>query len=424
MIRRLWANQFNQDVLWNIASLGFLAFGGVLINLVIIRFRGEDALGVFNQVFAIYIVLSQIGVGGLQHSALKHISYHQDDRARCADITTSALILVTAITLPMIAAGTLLAAPVGRLLDSTGVEAGLRWVLPGLLFFALNKVLINVLNGLQHMRAYAVFRALRFVFIPLAICGLVAVDAPDSSLALSLTLSEVSLFAGLVVYVYRRLIPIKRVAQARERFREHLSFGLRGVLSGVLMELNTRVDVLMLGVFTSDAQVGIYSFAAMLAEGASQFPLAIRWNVDPIIGRHFAEAQPHKIAELSVSIRRTFYPIMAGVGVLGVLLYPVFLLIWLPNDHLTTSWAIFAIIMIGVIINAGYRPFTGLLMQGGRPEMHTLFIVGLVVSDAALNLVFIPLGGIYGAAFVTMLTYALEAVGLIIFARRLFGIRL
>ncbi|MBI5961141.1 MAG: oligosaccharide flippase family protein [Chloroflexi bacterium] len=420
----MWSNKFNQDVLWNIASLGLLAFGGVLINLVILRFRGEAALGVFNQVFALYIVLSQIGVGGLQHSALKHISYHQEDRARCADITTSALILVTAITLPMMAGGTLLAGPVGQLMNSAGVENGLRLVLPGLLFFALNKVLINVLNGLQHMRAYAVFRSLRFVLIPLAICVLVWADAPDSSLAFSLTLAEVGLFVGLVIYVYRRLIPLKRVEQARERFREHISFGLRGVLSGILMELNTRVDVLMLGYFTSDATVGIYSFAAMLAEGASQFPLAIRWNVDPIIGRHFAEAQPQKIQELSARIRRTFHPIMVGVGALAMILYPVFLLIFLPDDHLMTSSAVFAIIMIGVIINAGYRPFTGLLMQGGRPGMHTLFIISLVFTDAALNLIFIPLWGIYGAAFVTMLTYTLEAVGLIVFARKLFGIRL
>ncbi len=422
--RRLLADKFNQDVLWNVASLGVLALGGTIVNLIIIRFRGEGALGIFNQVYAIYIVLSQVGVGGLQHSVLKHISHHQDDRARCADVTTAALVLVAAITLPMIGICVVLAGPIGDLLNSSGVTRGLLLVLPGLLFFALNKVLINALNGLQHMHAYAVFRSLRFALIPVWIIGLVLRDAPDSSLPLALTLSEVMLFAALVVFVYTRLLPLRPITDPRARFREHLSFGARGVLSGVLTELNTRVDVLMLGYFTTDANVGIYSFAAMLAEGVGQLPLAIRWNVDPIMGRHFAASAADQITELARHIRRTFYPAMLALGAVAVFVYPIMLIIWLPDDNIAASWAVFSIIMLGVVINAGYRPFTGILLQGGRPGTHTLFITGLVVTDALLNLLFIPLLGIYGAAIVTAFTYVFEAAGIIMYARKLFDVRL
>lgn len=422
-VRSLLADRFNQDVLWNIGSLGMLAVGGIVVNLIIIRFRGEDALGIFNQVYAIYIVLSQIGVGGLQHSTLKHVSHNQDDRSRCADITTSALILVTVITLPTMGIASLFARPIGDVLNSSGVSQGLILVLPGLLFFALNKVLINALNGLQRMRAYAVFRALRFILIPLAVIGLVLLDTPDSSLPLALTVSEAVLFAALAAYVYARLLPLKPIVTPRDRFGEHLSFGVRGVLSGILTELNTRVDVLMLGYFTTDANVGIYSFAAMLAEGVGQLPLAVRWNVDPILGRYFAAEAASKIAETARHIRRTFYPVMAVAGVCAVLLYPVMLLIW-SDDHILASWTVFSIIMLGVTINAGYRPFTGILLQGGHPGTHTAFITGLVITDALLNLLFIPWLGIYGAAIVTALTYVFEAAGTIVFARRLFGVRL
>ncbi len=423
-LRQLLTSKFNQDVLWNMTSLVILALGGVLVNAIILRVQGADALGIFNQVYAIYIVLSQIGVGGLQHSVLKHISYVQADRALCADITAAALLLITAITIPMSLGCALLAAPVGRLLHSPGVERGLLLALPGLLFFALNKVLINVLNGLQVMKAYAAFRSLRFALIPLAIIGIVLLGGQDSDLALSLTLSEVVLCLALLAFVYTRLLPVRRIAQPHDRFREHVSFGVRGVLSGVLMELNTRVDVLMLGYFLTDTKVGIYSFAAMLAEGASQLPLAIRWNVDPLIGRAFAEGQPQQIADLSHRIRRVFHPAMAVIGVVSVGLYPLLLWLWLPDGHVTASSAVFAIIMAGVVINAGYRPFTGVLMQGGRPGANTLFITGLIVTDALLNLIFIPTWGIYGAAFVTMLTYCFEAVGIVLITRQLFGVKL
>jgi O-antigen/teichoic acid export membrane protein len=424
VLESIGRSQFNQDVLWNVASLGVLALGGVGINLVVTRFRGNEALGVFNQVYAIYIVLSQVGVGGLQFSVLKHVSHNQDDVPACADITIAALILVAVIAGLICAAMYLLADVVGALLDSTGVEQGLLVAIPGLFFFALNKVLINALNGLRHMKAYAAFRSLRFVLIPVSILVIIGLQLPASYLLLSLTASELLLFVGLIYYAHVRLFPLKVTSNLRRWFLEHISFGSRGMLSGILLELNTRVDVLMLGYFSTDAIVGVYSFAATLAEGFAQIPLAVRWNVDPILGRHFAGSETGEIGKMSHKIRRTLYPIMGVMGVAALLFYPTFLSLWVADGETATSWAVFATIMVGVLINSGYRPFSGIMLQGGRPGAYTLFIVGLVVGDAMLNLVFIPMLGIYGAAIVTGLTYILEAVLLVICARKLFGVHL
>lgn len=423
-LRGLLTSRFNQGVLWNVASLAFLAGGGVLINLLIMRFRGEAALGVFNQVYAVYIVLSQIGVGGLQHSVLKHVSHHQGDRALCGDITTVALALVAAITVPLILGAIALAPLAGRLLNSPQVALGLQLAAPGLLFFALNKVLINTLNGLRHMRAYAVFRSLRFIFIPLCIVAIIALAADDGWLALSLTVSEAALFAVLVIYTFGHVVPLRWPEQPRPRIAEHLSFGARGLLSGILLELNTRVDVLMLGLYTSDAAVGVFSFAAIMAEGFSQFPLAVRWNVDPLIGRYFAEARRDEISRLARRVRRVFYPLMAVVGALAIAGYPLFYTLLTDGADMQASWLVFAMIMFGVIVGAGYRPFSGLLLQGGRPGSYTALVVGLVTLNIIMNALLIPPFWLYGAAAATMLTFAAEAGLLVVLARKIFNIRL
>jgi O-antigen/teichoic acid export membrane protein len=180
----------------------------------------------------------------------------------------------------------------------------------------------------------------------------------------------------------------------------------------------------MLGYFSTDAVVGIYSFVSTLAEGFGQIPFAVRWNVDPILGKYFSEGTVEKISDLAKKIRRLFYPLMGVMGVAVILLYPVGYALLVKDSSLVISWITFSIIMIGVIINSGYRPFTGILLQGGRPGAYTLFYVGLVLNDALLNLFFIPYYGIYGAAGVTALTYVLEAVVLVIMARKLFNVRL
>ena len=418
------SSKFSQDVLWNMISLGLLALGGIVVNLIILKFRGAEALGVFNQVYAVYIVISQIAVGGVQFSVLNHVSHNQDNLVQCAEITTSALILVGVIAGLISVLSGLLAEPIGDLLESPDVAAGLLYAAPGLFFFSLNKVQIMALNGLRHMRAFAVFRALRFVLIPLCVSVLLALDLPSPYLLILFTLTEIVLFICLLLYINVRVFPLKVSSRVYNWFPRHISFGLRGMLSGILIELNTRVDVLMLGYFSTDAMVGIYSFAAMLAEGFGQIPLVFRWNVDPIMGQHFAEGREWKISEMSRRIRSVFHPLMAVAGIGVVMLYPLFFRLLLPGEDVGMSWSVFAIIMVGVVINAGYRPFTGIMLQGGRPGTYTLLIGGLVLADALLNLVFIPLFGIYGAAMVTAVTYTAEVVLLVICARKLFGVRL
>ena len=72
----LISKKFTSDLIWNFFSLGILACSGIIINIFIARYYGSSYLGVFNQVFAIYILLSQFAIGGVHFSTLKHISYN------------------------------------------------------------------------------------------------------------------------------------------------------------------------------------------------------------------------------------------------------------------------------------------------------------------------------------------------------------
>jgi len=423
-LRNILSDKFNVDVLWNAGSLVILAVGGIIVNLVVVNLRGNAALGIFNQVFAFYILFSQLAVGGLQHSVLKSVSHNQEDRPLCADITSSAMILIGIIMIPLSFLIAFLAEPIGQLVDSPAVAEGIYLIIPGLLFFAFNKVLINTLNGLSHMRAYAIFRSLRFISLPISIVVIVLLDLPDAQIALSLTISELLLFIALIIYTYTRVIPLKWIDNLGSWIREHFSFGLRGILSGVLSELNTRVDIFMLGIFLDDTIVGVYSFAAILTEGFSQLALVLRWNVDPLLGKFIATGKRREIAQLAIDTRRKFLPIMIGIGVLGILGYPIGYMIFVRDDFLWVSAAIFTIIMIGVCFNFVYRPFEGILLLDGKPAMHTLMILSLVSFNVIFNALLIPLVGVYGAALATSMTYIVQAILIWSVSRWLVGVRL
>jgi len=419
-------SRFTRDVIWNMASLGVLGVSGLVINSVILAARGAEELGVFNQVFAIYIVASQIAVGGVQFSTLKHCSYAQNNLTECSQITSSALMLVGGIALPICVALYLLSGFIGTILESPSVAAGIIYALPGLFFFALNKVMIMALNGLRHMRAFAVFQSLRYVLILAGVILIIALDWPGYKLplSLSLTISEVILFLFLIGYLYSQLFPIEiSFSKAMcNRFRQHILFGTRGFLSGVLTEMNTRVDVLMVGYFMSDMWVGVYSFGAIFAEGFAQLCTVMRQNLDPLIGRAFATGKKEQITELARKVRKRFWPLISLLGLILMVVFPV--LIWILAEEAVVwkSWGVFAILVTGVVISARYRPFMGILPQSGRPGLLTIIMAGSVLFNALLNLLLVPLIGINGSAIATAAVFILEGFIVVVMSKRLFRI--
>jgi O-antigen/teichoic acid export membrane protein len=290
-------------------------------------------------------------------------------------------------------------------------------------FFAANKVLINVLNGLRHMRVYAIIRSLRFVLIPVFIVSIIALQLPDRMLPLALTLAEIVLFIVLSGYIYTRVLPVHVPRNVITHVRAHLSFGLRGMMSGVLIEINTRVDVIMLGFFLSDRMVGIYSFAAILAEGFAQIPIAVRYNVDPLLGEYFSKNQRSRITQLARQIRRVFLPAMILLGLVSILMYPVVYVLLVGTDGLYVSWCVFGLLAAAHIVVAGHTPMRGILLQGGAPGTYTIIILATALNNVVLNALLIPQAGILGAAVATGVSIILEILCIVALSRRLLGVR-
>lgn len=386
--------------------------------------RDETALGIFNQVFALYIILSQIGVGGIQYSTLKQISYHQDDLNSCSEITNSALVLVAGLALIISISTIFLAEVAANFMANSEVGIGLKFVAPGLFFFALNKVLMSTLNGLNRMRPYSIFQSLRYILLPGFVLVFILFNFTDAQLVLALTFTEVILFLLLIIYIYRNVILFRRIDNLFLNLRDHFNFGIRSFMSGILTELNTRVDVLLLGYFLSDAYVGLYTFVAFIVEGVGQIAYAVRWNVDPILGDMFSKGQIELFLDNAYKIRNRAYVFIGSLGVLIIILYPILIGYVVPEIDVKVSSMVLIILMIGVVINSGYRPFIGLLLQGSKPVLHSLIMSILVINNILLNIVLIPMFGVYGSALATSSTFVLEAFLIYYFSKAVFNLDL
>ena len=408
LVNHLFKSKFSTDVLWNLGSLALLGASGVLINTIIARYQSPASLGVFNQAFAFYIVLSQLAVGGMQFSIVKYLS-HTDDRDLMATVISSALVAITVTSVLVAVVAFLLAHSIGVLFESEGVNIGIQIICPALVLFSINKAFMNVLNGTRHMRAYAIFQGLRYLLIIVSIVGLILAGFAGPHLAWCFLVSELILAIGLIGFVHTSIVGLGLQHVARSWIFRHLSFGMRGFFGGMLSDLNTRVDIILLGYFVNDASVGIYSFAAVFAEGFGQISYVVKQNLDPIIG-HFTAAQSiDQLRSLMRKVVLVFVPSMLALATVSALLFPVMVRLF-TDDRFLESWPIFTILLAGIVINAGFRPFQGVFLLTGRPGLHSLFFLIIVLSNAILNVLFIPRMGTMGAAVATSLAYVIESL--------------
>ncbi len=403
------ATKLSRDIAWNLGSFVILGLTGIAINLLIGRYYSPDVLGVFNQVFAFYILLSQFSVLGIQFSVLKYISELATvDREECRRAAYAAMVVAASFSLLVFIVSLNLVDMLPFILESQAVSQGLFLALPGIALFALNKVLINIINGLRHMRMFAIIQSLRYIIIFLVTIIYVIYGFQGYDLPFAFTIAEFILFFLMILYLYRTLPPLFDI-QILRWIKEHIVFGCKGFFSGAVSELNTRVDVLMLGVFMQDYHVGLYSMASMLSEGIAQLSVVVRNNINPLITQYLSQ---HRLDELQAIIRRTvkwFYVAMLIVIAPAILVFPYVIQVLTASASFQESWPVFTILCGGLLFSAGYIPLEMVLIQAGYPILQTLLRAMVLVSNILLNLALIPLWGIKGAALATAVSYLLAA---------------
>lgn len=412
--------KFLTDTVWNYGAFALMAGTGVIVNFFIAAFMGIEALGVFNQVFAIFVVTGQLAVLGLHDSAQKHAAEFADSADVLASSSTAsvqaAFIVGSAVAVFLY----LLSPAIGEITDSAAVGAGAAIIAPGVGMFAINKTLLGVLNGMRRMREFALGQSVRVLSI-LTVCLAVGfMDAPAHYLALSFTAAEAIVLVLLFILVrpaWRRFDPATRSWTGR-----HLRFGVRALPNGFLNESFIRIDVIMLGIFVSDSMVGIYSFAAMFVEGLFQVPIVVRVVANPVLVLLVRDGDWPEFARFARRIAAAGVVIFALAAAATLFILP-YLESFFPEGLVVEAHALLFPLLGGLLIYAAFIPLDHILLQAGMPGRQSLLMSANVLCNIVLNAALIPQFGLWGAAVATAGAFVFSALSLNVAARCWLGLR-
>jgi len=419
-IARLFTEKLSQDIAWTVGSFVILATSGILINLLVVGFRDTESLGVFNLTYAVYIVMSQFAVVGVQFSVLRYSAFYEANEQERADLLLAAYLLVLA--LGMIAAVVVFFAAkmLAELFDNELAGQSIEFAAMGLVLFPLNKILISYLNGLREMRAFAILQASRYLLV-LACVGVIAVSSMSFAYAaVCFVIAEAVTTFAAALYIWRK--KLARNGRLKVRWvHTHLAFGLKSFLAGMFVEMNSRVDVLLLGIYLEESLVGVYSFAAMLVDGVYHLIAMIRINFNPILVATVRDRRWEQGRSLLQTCKRYGF---LGAGCAAAFVFCGFYVltsVLLPDRALAQGETSLLLLLLGLTCIAPLIPFENLLMVSGHPAYQTLQHLLVVLANICVNTLLVPTLGIEGAALGAVAGYFVGIGTLILLSPKLVG---
>jgi len=406
----------------NLGSLAFLAVTGFLITFLIGRYYGPTHLGNFNVIFALFVFLSQLGSFGLQYSSLRYASLYSDTAER-SDILRSAIFIAVAAASIAVVVGLIFAPFIVWVFKFESVGPWLV-VLPGLWCFSLNKAMLAFINGIGAMRSFAALQSCRYILLTISLFGFIEYDLPGEWLCVVLTLSEVALMPLLIARLGTYFVAKGSHRHTDRHWRGlHLRFGAVAMASGIMTELNTRVDTLLVAIMLGSYQAGIYTIAILMADGLGQVIPVVRNVINPMLTPMVEERNQAALFRLVRNIGLVSTAIMISGGAFLVCVFP-YLDRWLLKSAFSDAFEPLIILVFGQVVSAPLMIFAMILNQGGRPAIFSLFMTILLALNVSFNVIGISMWGLIGAAAGTAAAYLVGVFVLNMLCIRTFGLRL
>ncbi|MEI7475172.1 MAG: oligosaccharide flippase family protein [bacterium] len=421
-IKAFFYQKFIRDVSFNLVSSFIVALSGILLNIIVANNYNVAGFGLFNQVMAIYIILSIITAFGFHISIIRHTAECRNNIDTINELITSALIFIslfsTILTIVLLASLTL----ADSFIKSHLLIIGLKNIIISLPFFSLNKILMGFLNGLRKMRTYAFSQIARCCFLIFFILYSIFYHKPVTFSLYAFPFAEILLFSVLSLYV-KRFFNFS-LNNLQYWIKKHILFSITSLMADSMSDLNSKMDILVIGWLMSDYHVGIYSFASTIAKGFIMISGVLQLNFNPIISRLWAEKHIDKLNECIEKLKKTSFIIMLSILSIAALLYPVFLRIFIKNNLFLNNSLVFYILLIGIFIYSTNYWAGGILEMVGHPKEKIKLASIALVFNFICHIVLIKLLGINGAAIATTLTYTLIIILLKVFTKNKLDIKL
>jgi len=382
----------------NMAGALFSQIAFFAITVILARTLGRAAVGLYSQGFAFLALLGLLSLGGFRGGLTRFVAMHLADGDRALLRGTVRLGLGLS-TLAAVAAGSVLAMAAPWLahhaFDDAALVTPLRFVAAILPMSVFTDAALSATQGFRTMKPYAYIGLMLEPFLRVTLTIVALVTAGGLAEVMLALLVSNALAAVAAAVALRRLMG---TATGAPRYEIRSLFSFSGVswMASLASTGLIWADTILLGIFRSSADVGVYQVATRMVLLATFVMLPINASLAP----HIADL--HRRGDTG-GLKRAY---VAATGWILRLSLPAFMVcLVFPRQLLSifgrrfeVGVAVTVILACGKLVDSATGPCGLMLNMSGRPGLSLLDNGVALLLNVILNLLLIPAYGIVGSA--------------------------
>ncbi len=414
---------------------GFLGTGGIRLahagigfatGVLLARFLGPSDYGTYTFVMAMVGFLtipSELGIPGLAVRELAVANARKDwGTMRGFIIRAHQGIAVLSLALMALAA-------LGLLLFGDRIEPVRRhcmWLALALVpLISLGALRAAMLRGLRKvLLGQLPEQVIRPAVLLVAALVILALGrehmTPQAMLLAQIAATVVAFCWGLAVFVRNRpeqLGSAPPVFRTSSWIRSTIPFGM----SAALLLVNGRTDILALGLFHPDTEVGVYRVAVQMALPVIFAQQAVNAIQAPHIAHLYAAGDMKRLQAMVTQSSRAVLAVAASAAFV-VIVFGEPLIRFVFGHEYAAAYTPLVILAVGQTINSATGSVASLLNMTGHERDTTRIILVAAILNVTLNVLLTPKLGMTGAAIATAATLVVWNVVMWFAVRRRIGI--
>lgn len=395
-----------------------------LTALIIARVLGPKLMGSFFLGFAMLSVLSvfcQMGLGGglIKFLSIRHLEEDYEYAKR--------ILLFSAKFVLGISLGVAFLLFISRnmlclhIFDDPDLKLVLLFVTVTLPFYSLFLFSVEALKSFKRIGFIVavqnlLFPTVRLLFLVFLFWIGLRLGSPLTSLFVATVLSLVAFS-----FVFKRLLPQgaynpRCALDARKLF----SVSIPIYLSFIMALLMSWTDTVMLGIFETSREVGLYTAVAKTAVFVAFFLTAVNYILPPLAAQLYEKGERRELESIARRTARWNLIFSVTVTVAFVLFGKEILSLF--GHEFVISYIPLLFLSFGQVVNAGAGSVAYILAMTGFQKILTYIATFSAILNVLLNALLIPPFSIVGAALATGFVIALGNILNAYFVSRRVGI--
>lgn len=196
-----------------------------------------------------------------------------------------------------------------------------------------------------------------------------------------------------------RATPKMLIPRFDKNIGSYIAYGFVPMLTGLLLILNNKMDVIMMDFFpnVTDSEIGIYSVGVMLAEKIWIIPDALTNILQSRLAAGKDIDEVCKVSRICI--------LLTGLCVIGVAVLGKPLITIAYGEAYSNAYSTTLIVLLGVVFMVFFKIAYAYNVVVGKNIRNIIYLGITFVSNVIINCILIPIWGMYGAAVATLISF-------------------